>query len=95
MDTDDYRWFEFVDRPIPERFPRDWPWLAGAEEWAEGARGLPEVLSVIAVITWLQLSSPISIRAAVKIDICSGVAARPSKAASCRGAEARSRISSQ
>ena len=36
MDNDDYRWFEFVDRPLNERFPFDWPWLAGASAWAEG-----------------------------------------------------------
>jgi hypothetical protein len=41
--NDDYRWFEFVDRPLIKRFPFDWPWLAGAEEWAEGARALPEM----------------------------------------------------
>jgi len=43
VDSDDYRWFEFVDLPIPERFPRDWPWLAGAAAWAEGAGGLSEM----------------------------------------------------
>jgi hypothetical protein len=40
MDNDDYRWFEFVDRPLSDRFPRDWPWLAGANEWAEGVQTL-------------------------------------------------------
>jgi hypothetical protein len=53
VDTDDYRWFEFVERPIPERFPRDWPWLAGAEEWAEGAGGLSEMNPVRAA-QWLE-----------------------------------------
>lgn len=42
MDSDDYRWFEFVDKPMPERFPRGWPWLAGAEEWTEGLGVLRE-----------------------------------------------------
>jgi hypothetical protein len=34
---EDYRWFEFVHRPLAARFPFDWRWLAGAREWAEGA----------------------------------------------------------
>jgi hypothetical protein len=37
VDDDDYRWFEFVDRPLDQRFPFNWPWLAGASTWAEGA----------------------------------------------------------
>jgi hypothetical protein len=36
VDDDDYRWFEFVDRPLTERFPFGRPWLAGASAWAEG-----------------------------------------------------------
>jgi hypothetical protein len=40
VDNDDYRWFDFVDRPLAERFPFDWPWLAGAEAWAEGLGAL-------------------------------------------------------
>jgi hypothetical protein len=40
VDNDDYRWFEFVDRPPAGRFPFDWPWLAGAAAWAEGLGAL-------------------------------------------------------
>lgn len=37
---DDYRWFDFAERPLPERFPhRDW--IAGVEAWAEGAAQFP------------------------------------------------------
>ena len=43
VDNDDYRWFEFVDHPLSERFPSGWPWLAGAEEWVDGTRTLPEM----------------------------------------------------
>jgi hypothetical protein len=37
---EDYRWLDFVDAPLPARFPRA-EWLAGADEWAEGAERLP------------------------------------------------------
>jgi hypothetical protein len=39
--VDDYRWFEFPERPLSARFPLDWPWLAGGQEWAEGAERFP------------------------------------------------------
>jgi hypothetical protein len=53
VDTDDYRWFEFVECRLPERFPRDWPWLAGAEQWAEGLGALREP-SAEGVRLWLE-----------------------------------------
>jgi hypothetical protein len=53
VDNDDYRWFEFVDRPISERFPLDWPWLAGAEEWREGLGVLREP-AVERGLRWLE-----------------------------------------
>jgi hypothetical protein len=43
VDNDDYRWFEFVEQPLPQRFPRDWLWLAGADEWAESIGRLPDM----------------------------------------------------
>lgn len=43
MDRDDYRWFEFVDYPLNERFPFDWRWLAGASAWVEGLEALRDL----------------------------------------------------
>jgi hypothetical protein len=39
--VDDYRWFEFVERPLVARFPLDRDWLAGGREWAAGAERWP------------------------------------------------------
>jgi hypothetical protein len=39
-EMDDYHWFDFVDAPLPARFPRR-DWLVGTEEWAKGAEQLP------------------------------------------------------
>ena len=37
----DYRWFEFVQRPLVARFPLDLDWVAGGREWAAGAERWP------------------------------------------------------
>jgi hypothetical protein len=41
--NDDYRCFDFLERPLAERFSRDRPSLARADEWAQGVRALPKM----------------------------------------------------
>lgn len=48
---EDYRWLDFVDAPLPARFPEA-EWLAGAREWAEGAERFPGI-SPEAAERWL------------------------------------------
>lgn len=38
---DDYRWFEYVDLPLPQRYPANLRWMRGVVEWREGAARFP------------------------------------------------------